>query len=101
MLSQPELGLYIAVILSVIGFSTVMIRKNLIFMMLGVEIMLNAANLAFVSAGKLTGTIDGQVAMFFVIGVAACEAAIGLAMLISLYRSRSTIESDDLTALKG
>lgn len=101
MLSLAEMGLYVSVLLSIVGFLTVMIRKNLIFMMLGIEVILNAANLAFVSAGKLNGTFDGQVAMFFVIGVAACEAAIGLAMLISLYRSRSTIEADDLTGLKG
>lgn len=101
MLSLPEIGLYFSLILFVIGLFGVMMRKNILFMMLGVEIMLNAANLAFVCASKMTGTIDGQVIMFFVMGVAACEAAIGLAMIISLYRAKSTIEADDFKLLRG
>jgi NADH-quinone oxidoreductase subunit K len=63
--------------------------------------MLNAANLAFVSASALTNTIDGQVVMFFVMAVAACEAGVGLAMIISLYRSRASVEIDDLRMLRG
>lgn len=101
MLTLPEYGLYFALVLFGIGLAGVMFRKNIIFMMLGVELILNAANLAFVCASKITNTIDGQVAMFIVIGVAACEAAIGLAMIISLYRSKSTIEVDDLKLLRG
>jgi NADH:ubiquinone oxidoreductase subunit K len=92
MLSLPEYGLYFSFLLFLIGLFGVMFRKNIIFMMLGVELILNAANLAFVSASKLTNTIDG---------VAACEAAIGLAMIISLYRAKSTIEIDDLKLLRG
>jgi NADH-quinone oxidoreductase subunit K len=101
MLSQPELGVYFGLLLFLIGILGVMCRKNIIFMMLALELLLNGANLVFVSASRLTGTIDGQVVMFFVMAVAACEAAIGLALLIALYRRRGTIEADDLKLLRG
>lgn len=101
MLSLPEIGLYFSLMLFIIGLFGVMFRKNILFMMLGVEIILNAANLAFVCASKITGTVDGQVVMFFVMAVAACEAAIGLAMIISLYRVKASIEADDLKLLRG
>lgn len=101
MLSLPEIGLYFSIILFLIGLFGIMFRKNILFMMLGVEIILNAANLAFVCASKITGTVDGQVVMFFVMAVAACEAAIGLAMIISLYRVKASIEADDLKLLRG
>jgi len=101
MLSLPELGLYFALLLFMIGLLGVMLRKSILFMMLSVEIMLNAANLAFVSASVLTNTIDGQVVMFFVMAIAACEAGIGLALLISLFRARATVEIDELRILRG
>lgn len=101
MLSLPELGIYFSLLLFLIGLFGVMFRKSIMFMMLSVEVMLNAANLAFVSASSLTNTMDGQVIMFFVIAVAACEAAVGLALVISLYRSRATVEVDDLRMLRG
>lgn len=101
MLSLPEMGLYFSFLLFVIGLFAVMFRKNILFMMLGVELLLNAANLAFVCASRLTGTIDGQVVMFFVMAVAACEAAVGLAMIISLYRAKASVEADDLKLLRG
>jgi NADH:ubiquinone oxidoreductase subunit K len=101
MLSLPEWGLYFSFLLFIIGLFTVMFRKSVIIMMLGVEILLNAANLAFVSASKINGTVDGQVVMFFVMAVAACEAAVGLAMVISMYRMKHTVEVDDLKQLHG
>ena len=101
MLSLPELGLYFSLLLFLVGLFGVMFRKGLLLMMLSVEIMLNAANLAFVSASVLTNTIDGQVIMFFVMAVAACEAGVGLALVISLYRARATVEVDDLRMLRG
>jgi NADH:ubiquinone oxidoreductase subunit K len=97
----PELGVYFSLLLFLVGLFTVMFRKNILIMMLGVEILLNAANLAFVSASKITGTIDGQVVMFFVMAVAACEAAVGLAMIITLYRAKASVEADDLKLLRG
>lgn len=101
MLSLPELGLYFSLLLFLVGLFGVMFRKGLLLMMLSIEIMLNAANLAFVSASVLTNTMDGQVIMFFVMAVAACEAGVGLALVISLYRARATVEVDDLRMLRG
>jgi NADH-quinone oxidoreductase subunit K len=97
----PELGLYFSILLFIVGLFGVMFRKGILFMMLSVEIMLNAANLAFVSASSLTNTMDGQVIMFFVMAVAACEAGIGLALVVALYRARATVEVDDLRMLRG
>jgi NADH-quinone oxidoreductase subunit K len=99
--SLPELGIYFALLLFIVGMLGVMLRKNIIFMMLSVEVMLNAANLAFISASSMTNTIDGQVIMFFVMAVAACEAGVGLALIVSLYREKSTLEIDDLRMLRG
>jgi NADH-quinone oxidoreductase subunit K len=99
--SLPELGIYFALLLFIVGMFGVMLRKNIIFMMLSVEVMLNAANLAFISASSMTNTIDGQVIMFFVMAVAACEAGVGLALIVSLYREKSTLEIDDLRMLRG
>ncbi len=101
MLTLPELGLYFSFLMFLVGLAGIMFRKNILFMMLSVEILLNAANLAFVSASKMTNTMDGQVVMFFVMAVAACEAAVGLALIISLYRTKASIEADDLKALRG
>lgn len=101
MLSLPELGLYFSLLLFLVGLFGVMFRKNILFMMLSIEIMLNAANLAFVSASFLTNTMDGQVIMFFVMAVAACEAGVGLALVISLYRARATLDIDELRMLRG
>lgn len=101
MLSLPELGVYFSLVLFLLGFCCVMFRRNIIFMLLGMELILNGANLALVSASRLTGTVDGQVTMFFVMAVAACEAAVGLALLIALYRSRGSVEADDLKLLRG
>jgi len=100
-MSIPEVGIYTAILLFFIGFCGLMFRKNIIFMMLSIELMLNAANLAFISASQFTHTLDGQVIMFFVIAVAACEAGVGLAFIIALYRTKSTIEVDELRVLRG
>lgn len=99
--SLPELGIYISLIMFIIGFIGMLCRKNIIFIMLSVELMLNAANLAFVSASSLTESLDGQVIMFVVIAIAACEAAVGLALIMALYRAKSTIEIDVLRILRG
>ncbi len=101
MLSTPELGIYFSLLLFIVGLYGVMFRKSIMLMMLSIEIMLNAANLAFVSASAFTHTMDGQVIMFFVMAVAACEAGVGLALVISLYRARATVEVDDLRMLRG
>ena len=78
----------------------VILRRNLIVIYMGLELMLNAANLALVSFSRFTDTIDGQVMVFFVITVAAAEVAVGLALIVALYRKRQTTEVGDLTSLK-
>ncbi|MGH7780516.1 MAG: NADH-quinone oxidoreductase subunit NuoK [Candidatus Binataceae bacterium] len=83
--------------IGVLGFLT---RRNILVMFMSVELMLNAVNLAFIALGSRLGTMDGQVIVFFVMTVAAAEAAVGLAIIISIFRSRETVHADDLTMLK-
>ncbi len=84
----------------VIGVGGFLTRRNILVMFMSIELMLNAVNLAFVSLGSRLGTMDGQVIVFFVMTVAAAEAAVGLAIIISIFRSRETVHADDLTLLK-
>jgi NADH-quinone oxidoreductase subunit K len=83
-----------------IGTAGVFLRRNLITVMLSVEIMLNAVNLTFVAVGRYLGTVDGQIIAFFVMTVAAAEAAVGLGLVIALFRHRETLSPDAYTALK-
>ena len=87
-------------VLFAIGAAGVFLRRNLITVMLSIEIMLNAVNLTFVAAGRYIGTVDGQIVTFFVMTVAAAEAAVGLALVIALFRHRETLSPDAYTALK-
>jgi NADH-quinone oxidoreductase subunit K len=83
-----------------IGTAGVFLRRNLITILLSIEIMLNAVNLTFVAAGRYLGTVDGQIITFFVMTVAAAEAAVGLALVIALFRHRETLSPDAFTVLK-
>ena len=83
-----------------IGTMGVFLRRNLITILLSVEIMLNAVNLSFIAFGRSLGTVDGQIIVFFVITVAAAEAAVGLALVISLFRHRESLNPDVYTSLK-
>jgi NADH-quinone oxidoreductase subunit K len=87
-------------ILFAIGTTGVFLRRNLITILLSIEIMLNAVNLTFVAAGRQLGTVDGQIVTFFVMTVAAAEAAVGLALVIALFRHRETLSPDAFTSLK-
>jgi NADH-quinone oxidoreductase subunit K len=84
----------------VIGVAGFIIRRNILVMFMSIELMLNAVNLAFISLGSRLGTMDGQAIVFFVMTVAAAEAAVGLAIIISIFRSRETVHADDLTLLR-
>ena len=97
-----SLGHYLVLsgILFSIGTAGVFLRRNLITVLLSIEIMLNAVNLTFVSVGRSLGTVDGQIITFFVMTVAAAEAAVGLAIVISLFRHRETLSPDAFTSLK-
>ena len=92
--------LILSATLFAIGAAGVFLRKNLITILLSIEIMLNAVNLTFVAAGRYIGTVDGQIITFFVMTVAAAEAAVGLALVISLFRHRETLSPEAFTSLK-
>ncbi len=83
-----------------IGTAGVFLRRNLITVLLSIEIMLNAVNLTFVAVGRSQGSVDGQIITFFVMTVAAAEAAVGLAIVIALFRHRETLSPDAFTSLK-
>jgi len=87
-------------VLFAIGTVGVFLRRNLITILLSIEIMLNAVNLTFVATGRYVGTVDGQIITFFVMTVAAAEAAVGLALVIALFRHRETLSPDAFTMLK-
>jgi NADH-quinone oxidoreductase subunit K len=83
-----------------IGVAGFLVRRNILVMFMSIELMLNAVNLTFVSLGSRLGTMDGQVIVFFVMTVAAAEAAVGLAIIISIFRNRETVHADELTLLR-
>ena len=90
----------LSAILFAIGAAGIFFRRNLITMLLSVEIMLNAVNLTFVAFGRAQGNADGQIIVFFVMTVAAAEAAVGLGIVIALFRHRESLNPDTFTALK-
>src|SRR4249920_1096541 len=92
--------LILSAILFSIGTAGVFLRRNLITILLSVEIMLNAVNLSFVAFGRFVGSVDGQVIAFFVMTVAAAEAAVGLAIIISLFRHKESLNPDGFTTLR-
>ena len=83
-----------------IGAAGVFMRRNLITILLSIEIMLNAVNLSFVAFGRYQGNVDGQIITFFVMTVAAAEAAVGLAIVIALFRHKESLNPDAFTSLK-
>lgn len=92
--------LLVSAVLFAIGTAGVFLRRNLITILLSVEIMLNAVNLAFVAFGRSRGAVDGQIIVFFVMTVAAAEAAVGLAIVIALFRHRESLNPEAFTSLK-
>lgn len=98
---SPMAFVYLAVILFAIGAATVLLRRNAIIAFMGVELMLNATNLALVTFARLHGQIEGQIMAFFVMVVAAAEVVVGLAIIIALFRARQTISLDAPSEMKG
>jgi len=92
--------LIVSAVLFAIGTAGVFLRRNLITILLSIEIMLNAVNLTFVAFGRQFGTSDGQIIVFFVMTVAAAEAAVGLAIVIGLYRHRESLNPVAFASLK-
>ena len=95
-----EYYIYLSLTLFSIGVIGVLTRRNAIIVFMCVELMLNAANLAFVTFSRINGSLDGQVASFFTMVVAACEVVVGLAIIVTIYRSRRSASVDDASLLK-
>ncbi|NHN55259.1 NADH-quinone oxidoreductase subunit NuoK [Calidifontibacter sp. DB0510] len=91
---------YLSTILFAIGATTVLLRRNAIIVFMGVELMLNAANLAFVTFARMQGSLDGQVIALFVMVVAAAEVVVGLAIIMAIFRARRSASVDDANLLK-
>lgn len=91
----------LAAILFFMGLVGVMVRRNIVFMLLSVEIMLNAAGLAFVSAGAVWEKADGQVMFLFILAMAAAEVAVGLALILQIYQGFRTLDSDAANKMRG
>lgn len=92
--------LVVSAILFCLGLLGVIVRRNLLVIYMGLELMLNAANLALVACSRFNNNLDGQVFVFFIITVAAAEVAVGLALIVALYRKRQTAHVEDLTLMK-
>jgi NADH-quinone oxidoreductase subunit K len=92
--------LVVSMLLFALGLLGVLIRRNLLVIYMSLELMLNAANLALVAFSRFRDNLDGQVMVFFIITVAAAEVAVGLALIVALYRKRQTAHVEDLTAMK-
>lgn len=96
-----EFGLLLAAILFVIGLIGVLVRRDLILILLSIEIMLNAAGLAFISAGARWGQPDGQIMFLFILTMAAAEVCVGLALVLQLYSRFKTLDTDQASNMRG
>jgi NADH-quinone oxidoreductase subunit K len=92
--------LTVSVLMFALGLLGVILRRNLLVIYMSLELMLNAANLALVAFSRFNNKLDGQVMVFFIITVAAAEVAVGLALIVALYRRRQTAHVEDLTTMK-
>jgi len=92
--------IYLSIALFSIGGATVLVRRNAIVIFMGVELMLNATNLAFVTFARMRGSLDGQVIALFVMVVAASEVVVGLAIIMAIFRARRSASVDDANLLK-
>jgi NADH-quinone oxidoreductase subunit K len=90
----------LSTILFCIGVAGVMLRRNVIIIFMSIELMLNAVNLAFVALSRAWGSVDGQAIVFFVMTVAAAESAIGLGIILAIFRNRGTINADEFNLMR-
>jgi len=91
----------LAIILFTMGALGVLVRRNSIIIFMSIELMLNAANLAFVAFARYWQAMSGQIFVFFIMTVAAAEVAIGLALIVTIFRSKASIDVDQMNSLKG
>src|SRR6185437_9800077 len=97
---QPWVVLSFCSAIFVIGFAGVLVRRNILVIMMCIELMLNAVNLTFVTYAKELHDMGGQMAVFFIITVAAAESAVGLGLIIALFRTLRTVDTDDIQLLR-
>jgi NADH-quinone oxidoreductase subunit K len=93
--------LILSAVLFILGVLGVLVRRNAIVMFMSIELMLNAANLAFIAFARANQNLSGQVFVFFVIAVAAAEVAVGLALIVAIFRTKHSIDVDRISSLKG
>ena len=98
---NPVYYIVLSLILFFIGVFGIFIRRTLLVMFMCIELMLNSVNLAFVTFSRIFQNLEGQIVVFFVITVAAAEAAIGLAIILLVFRNRKAVEIDQLTTMRG
>ena len=91
----------LSIILFILGIIAFFVKKDLITQFMSVEVMLNAANLALIAFSKAHSSLDGQIIVFFIITIAAAEAAVGLAIILLVYRQKKTIKTEDIQLMKG
>jgi NADH-quinone oxidoreductase subunit K len=96
-----EHGLIVAGILFILGLTGILVRRNIIFTLMSIEIMLNAAGLAFIVAGASWGQPDGQIMFLFILAVAGAEVSVGLALLLLLYQWFKTLDVDTASRMRG
>jgi NADH-quinone oxidoreductase subunit K len=92
--------LLLSAVLFTVGVVGFLLRRNLIVIFMSIELMLNAANLAFVAFSRFLNALDGQIFVFFVMAVAAAEAAVGLAIILAVFRTRETVNADEVNMMK-
>jgi NADH-quinone oxidoreductase subunit K len=94
-------ALLLAGILFALGLTGLLVRRNILFVLMSLEVMLNAAGLAFVAAGARWGQADGQVVFIFILSMAAAEVAVGLALVLQIYHRFKTLDADRVNEMKG
>jgi NADH-quinone oxidoreductase subunit K len=94
-------SLVLAGVLFALGLAGVLVRRNVVFVLMSIEVMLNAAGLAFISAGARWRQADGQVVFLFILAMAAAEVAVGLAMVLALYHQSKSLDIDTVSRMKG
>lgn|SRR5689334_4260790 len=94
-------GLLLAAILFALGLAGLLARRNLIFILMAIEVMLNAAGLAFIVAGARWAQADGQVMFLFILAMAAAEVSVGLALVLQLYHQKKTLDADAVSEMRG
>jgi len=99
-MTPPSYFMGLSAILFCIGVAGVLLRRNVIIIFMSIELMLNAVNLAFVALSRAWGSVDGQAIVFFVMTVAAAEAAVGLGIILTTFRNRATINADEFNLMR-